>query len=105
VTSRGDGTDIDTLGRQRRRWRRARYSRELVELLFMQPYCRISNVVDAGSAQRQAASEYLKALAAIGVLEEKKLGREKLFIKPRLMKLLTSETQIVRAFAARKGRR
>ncbi|MCJ7630161.1 MAG: Fic family protein, partial [Longimicrobiales bacterium] len=37
------------------------YSRELVEVLFEQPYCRIANVVDAGIVERQAASRYLKA--------------------------------------------
>ncbi|NJD18430.1 MAG: Fic family protein [Gemmatimonadetes bacterium] len=69
----------------------AAYSRELVELIFVQPYCRIANVVEAGIAQRQTAAVYLKQLAAAGVLEEVKAGREKLFINPRLMRLLTAE--------------
>jgi len=67
------------------------YSRELVELLFVQPYCRIRNVVEAGIAQRQTAAVYLKELAAAGILEEVKVGREKLFINPRLMRLLTRD--------------
>lgn len=67
------------------------YSRELVELIFVQPYCRIRNVVEAGIAQRQTAAVYLKQLAGAGVLEEVKVGREKLFINPRLMRLLTAE--------------
>jgi Fic family protein len=82
-----------------------RYSRELVELLFTQPYCRISNVVEAGIAQRQAASEYLKELCDVGVLNEVKAGRKKLFINPRLMKLLTAEDYEVPAFPATKRRR
>ncbi len=69
----------------------ATYSRELIELVFVQPYCRIKNVVEAGLAQRQTAAVYLKELAAAGVLEEVKAGREKLFINPRLMRLLTAE--------------
>lgn len=40
------------------------YSRELVELLFVQPYCRISNVVDAGIVKRQTAAEYLQKLVS-----------------------------------------
>lgn len=64
------------------------YSRELVDLLFEQPYCRIGNVVDKGIAKRQAASEYLKKLAEIGVLTEEQVGREKFFIHPKLMQLL-----------------
>jgi len=67
------------------------YTRELVELVFAQPYSRIGNVVDAGIAKRQTASEYLKELCDIGVVQEKKAGREKLFIHPNLMKLLTTE--------------
>jgi Fic family protein len=61
-----------------------------VDLIFVQPYCRIGNVVDAGIAKRQAASEYLKKLCAIGILKEVKAGREKLFIHPQLLKLLTA---------------
>ena len=67
------------------------YSRELVEPIFVQPYCRIKNVVEAGIAQRQTAAVYLRRLAQVGVLEEVKAGREKLFINPRLMRLLTAE--------------
>ena len=65
------------------------YSRELAEIVFVQPYSRIGNLVDARIAQRQSASQYLKALCDIGVLEERKSGREKLFINPALLKILT----------------
>ena len=65
------------------------YSRELAEMIFEQPYCRISDLVDAGIVQRQSASVYLKRLCEIGVLEEKKFGREKLFINPAFLQLLT----------------
>lgn len=67
------------------------YSRELIELIFVQPYCRIGNLVDADIAKRQTASVYLKELCNVGVLKEVKAGREKLFINPRLMTLLTTE--------------
>lgn len=68
------------------------YSRELVELVFVQPYCRIQNIVDAGLGHRETASSYLKALARIGVLKEEKVGREKLFIHPKYMQLLTGDS-------------
>src|SRR5690606_1650944 len=42
------------------------YSRELVELVFVQPYCRIANVVDAGLGHRQTAARHLRALVATG---------------------------------------
>ena len=74
------------------------YSRELVDLIFVQPYCRINNVVATGLAKRQTASTHLKQLCDIGVLEEMKAGREKLFIHPRFIKLLTAEHHIVEPY-------
>lgn len=64
------------------------YSRELAEVIFVNPYCRISDLVDAGIAKRQAASVYLKALVDAGLLEEVKAGRENLYINPGLLTLL-----------------
>ena len=67
------------------------YRRELIEVIFQQPYCRIQNLVSAGIAHRQAASRYLKSLVAIGVLREEASGREKLFMHPKLLQLLTTD--------------
>jgi Fic family protein len=67
------------------------HSRELVDVIFEQPYCRIANLTEAGIAKRQSASVYLKRLAAIGVLAERKVGREKLFVHPKLVALLTGD--------------
>lgn len=67
------------------------YSRELVDLLFEQPYTRISNLEKAGIAKRQTASKYLKELCDIGVLQELNVGRDKLFIHPKLMELLRGD--------------
>ena len=67
------------------------YTRELVELIFVQPYCRISDVVGAGLARRQSASSYLKALVDIGVLKDVRAGREKLFINPGLLRILSDQ--------------
>ncbi len=74
------------------------YSLELVNLIFELPYCRIQNLVDAKIAERQAASRYLKQLAEIGVLEEKAVGREKLFIHPKLLHLLIRDGNSVAAY-------
>lgn len=68
------------------------YSHELVNLIFALPYCRISNVTEAGIAKRQTASQYLKQLVEIGVLTEVDAGKEKLFIHPKLMQLLTRDS-------------
>jgi Fic family protein len=67
------------------------YSHELVDLIFAQPYCRISNLVDAGIAQRQTASKMLKELAGRKVLKEVSIGRDKVFINAGLMSLLTED--------------
>lgn len=67
------------------------YSHELRDLVFEQPYCRIGQVVERGIAQRQSASRYLRELAAIGILQEVQAGREKLFIHPKLIQLLTGD--------------
>lgn len=64
------------------------YTRELAEVIFVNPYCRISDLVQAGIAKRQAASVYLKALADNGLLQEVKAGRENLYINPALLALL-----------------
>ena len=71
------------------------YSRELVEAIFAQPYCRISNLVDAGIAGRQASTRYLRALARIGMVQELAIGKERLFIHGNLMALLTAESNQV----------
>lgn len=67
------------------------YSHELIQVIFEQPYCRISNLVDKDIAKRQTASNYLKQLSEIGVLQEKASGNEKLFLNPRLLRLMTSD--------------
>jgi Fic family protein len=68
------------------------YSRELAELFFVQPYCRISDLVEAGIVKRQSASTYLKAMVDIGLLEERAVGREKLFLNPGLLRILSDRT-------------
>lgn len=67
------------------------YTRELVETIFAQPYSRIGHLIEAGIAKRVSASRYLKQLAAIGVLEEEKVGRDKVFIHRKYMQLLAGD--------------
>jgi Fic family protein len=75
------------------------YSHELMDLIFELPYCRIQNVTAKGIAVRQTASGYLKELVKLGVLEEKPVGREKLFIHPKLLRLLTRDANESSAYA------
>ncbi|WP_006748105.1 Fic family protein [Thioalkalivibrio paradoxus] len=68
------------------------YSHELMQLLFEQPYCRISSLVERDIAKRQTASVYLKQLVEIGVLEEAVAGKEKLFMHTKLMRLMSQDS-------------
>ncbi|MDD4349707.1 MAG: Fic family protein [Opitutales bacterium] len=71
------------------------YSHELVHTLFQQPYCRINNLVESGIAKRQTASVYLKQLSGIGVLKETSSGKEKLFIHPKLIQLMSEDSNTI----------
>jgi Fic family protein len=66
------------------------YSKELVELVFRQPCCRIAFVVDAGIVKRKTASEYLQELERIGILVSERRGREVIYRHPALIEVLTS---------------
>jgi len=65
------------------------YSKDLVELVFEQPYCKIRFLEERGIAKRQTASSYLKAFADAGLLRPVKVGREVYYINDRLLALLT----------------
>lgn len=64
------------------------YKKELVELLFEQPYSKIEFVVNKLKVERKAASRYLKELEKIGILESQKVGRETLYINKELIEAL-----------------
>jgi Fic family protein len=87
---------VEALSEHTKRYIRTRMSKapahELNDLIFRMPYCRIGDVVSNGIAQRQTASIYLRSLVDIGVLQEVETTKEKLFIHPRLVSLLTTDT-------------
>ncbi|MBN1829624.1 MAG: Fic family protein [Deltaproteobacteria bacterium] len=66
------------------------YSRELVEILFEEPYCRGQNLVQTGIASRNTASKYLRSMADIGILEQQRVGKENLYLNIQLWELLKS---------------
>lgn len=74
------------------------YSRELVDQIFVSPYCRIKNLIDSGVAKRETSSKYLKELVRIGVLREEMFGRERLYIHPKLMQLLTKDSNALKLY-------
>jgi Fic family protein len=66
------------------------YSKDLIELIFRQPYTKGQFVVDAGIAERQTAAEYLKELEEIKVLKSQKVGKEVLYLNMKLYELLAT---------------
>lgn len=64
------------------------YSKELIELLFHQPYTKGQFLVDSGIAERKTAAEYLKELEKAGILRSQKVGRENLYLNVKLFELL-----------------
>lgn len=64
------------------------YSKELVELLFENPYCKVEFLVNGIGVERKTASAYLHRLTELRVLELKKIGRENIFINSELMDIL-----------------
>ncbi len=67
----------------------SRMAKELIELLFVRPYCKIKFVTDAGIAKRATASRYLHELSEKGFVTKQKAGTEILFINHRLLDLLS----------------
>ena len=64
------------------------YKKELVELLFEQPYSKIEFVVNHLQVERKAASRYLREMEKIGILKSQKVGRETIYINIELIEIL-----------------
>lgn len=64
------------------------YKKELIELLFEQPYSKIEFIVKVLGVERKAASRYLKNLEEVGLLKSQKMGRETIYINTQLIEIL-----------------
>jgi Fic family protein len=69
------------------------YKKELVELLFEQPYSKIEFVVKRLNVERKAASRYLRELEDLGILKSHKIGRETLYINKKLVEILMDKME------------
>jgi predicted transcriptional regulator len=67
------------------------FSKELIELIFEQPYCKIRFVEKAGIAKRLTATKYLRDLEKAELVRAVKKGKELIFINRPLWSLLTDE--------------
>ena len=81
----------ETLDEAKRRLPKPVFSKELIELIFEQPYCKIRFVEKAGIAKRLTATKYLRELEKAGFVVPTKRGTELIFINHKLWRLLTSE--------------
>jgi Fic family protein len=70
----------------------------VIEQIFTRPYCRIANLVEAKIAARHTASAYLKELVELGVLEEEKVGRDKIFLHRKYIDVLFAEEHTFRLY-------
>lgn len=64
------------------------YSKDLIEVIYSNPYCRIRFLEEARIAKRQTASGYLQKLAEMKILEPVKVGREIYYINHELLRVL-----------------
>ncbi|MDM7919804.1 MAG: Fic family protein [Methanosarcina sp.] len=65
------------------------YSKDLIELLFHQPYTKAQFLVDAEMCERKTAANYLKKLEDIGILQFYKMGKENLYLNRGLFEILS----------------
>jgi len=79
----------ETLEKAKRELPSRVFSKELIELLFHQPYCKIAFLVDSGIASRNIASDYLRELEKIGILKKETVGKEILYLNWQLFDLLS----------------
>jgi len=65
------------------------YSRELIEVIYNQPYCKIAILEEKKIASRNTASKYLRKLEELGLLKSEIVGRETLYRNLPLYRILS----------------
>lgn len=66
------------------------YSKDLLEVLFQQPYCKVQFLEDAGIVKRITAGKYLNKLTEMGILKKEKIGKENLYVNKEFYNILKS---------------
>jgi len=67
---------------------------DLLDVLFEQPYCRIINVMEKCGVSRPTATGWLNGLVTAGVLQDVKVGRERLFVNAEFFTLLLRDEDV-----------
>jgi hypothetical protein len=64
------------------------YSKDLVEILFRLPYTKRQHLIDEHIGNPKTVGNYLMTLEETGFLTSIKVGKEKLYLNQRLLKIL-----------------
>ena len=64
------------------------YTKDLIEIIFKLPYTKRQNLIDAKLGTPKTVGNYLMELEDKGFLKSIKVGKEKLYLNHRLMKIL-----------------
>ena len=62
--------------------------KEVIEIIYKQPYCKIGFIIKENIAQRKAAERYLKELERLGILKSEKIGKEVIYLNTVLYDIL-----------------
>ena len=81
----------DTLEKAKAALPKPVFSKELIELIFEQPYCKIRFLEQRGIAKRLTATKYLRSLEKAGLVVPVRKGKELIFVNHHLWRLLTDE--------------
>lgn len=64
------------------------YSKDLVEILFRLPYTKRQNLIDENIGNAKTVGNYLNTLEDSGILKSVKVGKEKLYLNEKLLRIL-----------------
>jgi Fic family protein len=67
------------------------YSKDLIEILFRLPYTKRQNLIDENIGNLKTAGKYLIELEKNGFLKSEKVGKEKLYLNPKLLEILENK--------------
>lgn len=67
------------------------YSKDLIEILFRLPYTKRQHLIDENIGSLKTVGNYLIALEENGFLKSEKVGKEKLYLNPKLLEILENK--------------
>ncbi len=67
------------------------YSKDLVEILFRLPYTKRQHLIDENIGNPKTVGNYLQTLEENGFLQSERVGKEKLYLNQRLLKILENK--------------